>query len=196
MTNFLADSFLPDSRKMLPALSSQAPELWASDHVVCISAPLSHSSANISFTFLHRDLSCLCQAVKCHSECSDHFHASSPARSNNNNPSPESYTPCTNDQSIIALLKLQIIFCLHPCHRQGRAHRVRACSCPRHLTGLRCLGLFEQVKFLASLLSCSWQLSFAGPGLVIVIAASSDHLLISLPPLCPINPPRDQSSEQ
>ena len=93
-----------------------------------------------------------------------------------------------------------------PCHRGGdnswflaSTHRqtncfswVRACSCAGHLTRLRCLGLFEQVSCLLSCLS--WQLSFPGPGLVIVIAASSDHLWFSLPPLCPINPPCDQSS--
>ena len=97
-----------------------------------------------------------------------------------------------------ASLKLQIIFCLHPCHTvTGRGEHP---ADNQYLVSQSMFWLVWDVwgclsKFLASLLSCSWQLSFAGPGLVIVIAASSDHLLPSLPPLCPINPQRDQSSE-
>ena len=93
--------------------------------------------------------------------------------------------PCTpNDQSIIATLKLQITICLHPCHRQRRAqHSRQTVSRESCLVLVLCLWLVWDVwvclsKFLASLLSClSWQLSFPGPGLVIVMAAPS--LIIS-----------------
>ena len=186
MTNFLTDSFLPESRKRLPALSSQAPELWASDHVVRISALSLSQFSKYQFHF-PPEISPVC--VKCHSFLSDLNIFMLQLRQ-------EAIIviiipllkiiPCTNDQSIIiATLKLQITICLHPCHRQRWSqHSRQTVSRESSLVLVLHLWLVWDVwvclsKFLASLLSwcLSWQLSFPGPGLVIVMAAPS--LIIS-----------------